>query len=137
MSPLDQKLLRDLWRIKGQAIAIGAVIAVGVMMLVLMTGLVASLTETRDAYYERYRLADMFAPVSRAPERLADRLAALPGVASVETPRSRTAWGDRSMMRDVRVCGPQSTGRTTTCAPVLGLRTRIRASRQNAVPCGA
>ncbi len=85
MSPLDRKLLRDLWRIKGQAIAIGAVIAVGVMMLVMMTGLTASLTETRDAYYERYRLADVFAPVSRAPERLAGRLADLPGVASVQT----------------------------------------------------
>ncbi len=85
VSPLDHKLIRDLWRIKGQAIAIGAVIAVGVMMLVMMTGLVASLTETRDAYYERYRLADVFAPVSRAPERLADRLADIPGVASVQT----------------------------------------------------
>jgi putative ABC transport system permease protein len=49
VSPLDHKLIRDLWRIKGQAIAIGAVIAVGVMMLVMMTGLVASLTVTRDA----------------------------------------------------------------------------------------
>lgn len=85
VSPLDHKLLRDLWRIKGQAIAIGAVIAVGVMMLVMMTGLTASLTETRDAYYERYRLADVFAPVSRAPERLGGRLADIPGVASVQT----------------------------------------------------
>ena len=85
MSPLDRKLLRDLWRIRGQAVAIGAVIATGVMMLVMMTGLVASLTETRDAYYARYRLADVFAPVGRAPERLGDRLAALPGIASVQT----------------------------------------------------
>jgi putative ABC transport system permease protein len=85
VSPLDRKLMRDLWRIRGQAIAIGAVIAVGVMMLVMMTGLVASLTETRDAYYERYRLADVFAPASRAPERLGGRLADLPGVASVQT----------------------------------------------------
>ncbi|WP_094035979.1 ABC transporter permease [Antarctobacter heliothermus] len=85
MSPLDHKLLRDLWRIKGQAIAIGAVIAVGVMMLVMMTGLTASLTQTRDAYYERYRPADVFASVSRAPERLGSRLAAIPGVASVQT----------------------------------------------------
>ncbi|MFT5744183.1 MAG: putative ABC transport system permease protein, partial [Paracoccaceae bacterium] len=75
VSPLDHKLLRDLWRMKGQATAIGAVIGVGVLMLVMMTGLVSSLTETRAAYYERYRLADMFAPVSRAPERLAAQLA--------------------------------------------------------------
>ncbi len=85
MSPLDHKLLRDLWRMKGQAGAIGAVIAVGVMMLVMMTGLTASLTETRDAYYERYRLADVFAPVARAPERIAHRLAEIPGVSAVQT----------------------------------------------------
>ncbi len=85
MSPLDHKLLRDLWRIKGQATAIGAVIAMGVMMLVMMTGLTASLTETRNAYYERYRLADVFAPVSRAPEHLGDRLAEIPGVSAVQT----------------------------------------------------
>jgi putative ABC transport system permease protein len=65
VSPLNRKLLRDLWRIKGQATAIGVVIGVGVMLLVMMTGLTASLTETRDAYYDRYRLADIFAPASR------------------------------------------------------------------------
>jgi putative ABC transport system permease protein len=85
VSPLDRKLLRDLWRIKGQALAIGMVIAVGVMMLVMMTGLVASLGETREAYYQRYRLADAFVPVKRAPERLASHLAQISGVAAVET----------------------------------------------------
>ncbi|MFX0540493.1 ABC transporter permease [Roseovarius sp. S4756] len=85
VSPLDHKLLRDLWRMKGQAIAIGAVIGVGVMMLVMMTGLVASLSETRAAYYERYRLADVFAPVSRAPQRLAGHLAQIEGVSAVQT----------------------------------------------------
>jgi putative ABC transport system permease protein len=84
VSPLDHKLLRDLWRMKGQAVAIGVVIAVGVMMLVMMTGLVTSLNETRNTYYERYRLADAFAPVTRAPERLLPRLAAIDGVSAVE-----------------------------------------------------
>ncbi len=85
MRPLNQKLRRDLWRMKGQATAIGAVIAVGVMMLVMMTGLTTSLTETRDAYYDRYRLADVFASVERAPERVSSHLAGIPGVSSVET----------------------------------------------------
>lgn len=57
MSPLDHKPLRDLGRMKGQAFAIGMVIAIGVGMLVMMTGLVTSLNETRAAYCERYRLA--------------------------------------------------------------------------------
>jgi len=85
VSPLTHKLLRDLWHMKGQAIAIGMVIAVGVAMQVMMTGLVTSLNDTRAAYYERYRLADVFAPVSRAPEFLADRLAGIDGVGAVET----------------------------------------------------
>ncbi|MEM9902393.1 MAG: ABC transporter permease [Pseudomonadota bacterium] len=84
MSPLTHKLLRDLWRMKGQAMAIALVIAMGVMLLVMMTGLVNSLEETRDTYYERYRLAEIFAPVARAPNlELAD-LAKIPGVSAVE-----------------------------------------------------
>ncbi len=83
LSPLDRKLLRDLWRIKGQATAIGVVIALGVLMLVMMTGLVNTLEETRQAYYDRYRLADAFAPVARAPDRMLERLEDIPGVAVV------------------------------------------------------
>ncbi|MCP5074649.1 MAG: ABC transporter permease [Rhodobacteraceae bacterium] len=85
MSPLTRKLGRDLFRIRGQAIAIGLVIAVGVLLQVMMTGLVVSLDETRRAYYERYRLADVFAPVVRAPERLVADLQKIPGVSAVET----------------------------------------------------
>jgi len=84
VSPLDRKLLRDLWRIKGQAAAIGAVIAVGVLLLVMMTGLVTSLDETRQAYYERYRLAEVFAPVTRAPENVVVDLSAIPGIEAAE-----------------------------------------------------
>ena len=82
LSPLNIKLWRDLSRIKGQAAAIGLVIALGVLMMVMMKGLVNTLDETRLAYYDRYRLADIFVPVTRAPERMLERLAALPGVAA-------------------------------------------------------
>lgn len=84
VSPLNKKLMRDLARIKGQAAAIGLVIALGVLMMVMMKGLVNTLDETRLAYYDRYRLADVFAPVTRAPDRMLARLAAIPGVAAVE-----------------------------------------------------
>jgi len=83
VSPLDKKLGRDLWRMKGQAIAITLVIAVGVLMLVMMDGLVNSLDETRSAYYDRYRLADVFAPVKRAPNYVLNDLAAIDGVTAV------------------------------------------------------
>ncbi|SNY91557.1 putative ABC transport system permease protein [Cohaesibacter sp. ES.047] len=84
MSPLDRKLLRDLWRMKGQAIAIASVIATGVMLLVMMSGVVTSLSETRRAYYERNRLAHVFAPVKRAPLHVIRDLADLPGVTAAE-----------------------------------------------------
>ncbi len=83
MTPLDSKLLHDLWRMKGQCIAISVVIALGVLMLVMMDGLVNSLDETKRAYYERYRLADIFAPLKRAPNSVLDELTQIPGVASV------------------------------------------------------
>ncbi len=85
VSPLGHKLMRDLWRMKGQVAAIAMVMAVGVMLLVMMSGLYNSLEETRRAYYERYRLADVFAPVARAPERLAGEIATIPGVATVQS----------------------------------------------------
>lgn len=81
---LDRKLTRDLMRMKGQAIAIALVIATGVMLLVMMSGIVTSLSETRRAYYERNRLADIFAPVKRAPLYILKGLGELEGVSVVE-----------------------------------------------------
>lgn len=82
MSPLDHKLARDLWRMKGQAVAIGLVIALGTLLIVMMGGLVNTLEDTRDAYYERYRLADIVAPVTRAPEKVLTDLVGIPGVSA-------------------------------------------------------
>ncbi|CUH44676.1 ABC transporter permease [Ruegeria atlantica] len=84
MSPLDKKMVRTLHRYKGQAVAIAIVIALGVMTLVMMTGLASTLSETRSKYYERYRLADVFAPAARAPQTVLQHLASLPGVTAVE-----------------------------------------------------
>lgn len=84
-TPLNRKLLRDLWAIKGQALAIALVIGCGVGMYVMSRGMIASLEETRRAYYERYRLADVIAPVKRAPDWLLQEITALPGVRLAET----------------------------------------------------
>lgn len=84
MSPLGHKLLRDLWRMKGQAIAIGLVIAMGVMLQVMMSGLVTTLDGTRAAYYDRYRMADIFAPATRAPNHLIEAIAGIDGVSRAE-----------------------------------------------------
>lgn len=84
MRALDHKLMRDLWRIRGQAGAIALVVAVGVSLLVMMSGMLQSLRETRAQYYESYRLAEIFAPVTRAPLPLVDRVADIEGVAAAE-----------------------------------------------------
>lgn len=85
MSVLDRKLLRDLWRLRTQVLAIALVMAAGVTTLVLGVGTYQSLRETQTAYYERHRFADVFAVARRAPERLAAGIAEIPGVAAVET----------------------------------------------------
>ena len=85
IAPLDRKLLRDLWHMRGQAIAIALVIAAGVATMIIAVGAHRSLSETRRAYYERYRFADVFTQARRAPNHLRDALAQIPGVAAVET----------------------------------------------------
>jgi putative ABC transport system permease protein len=81
---LDRKLLRDLSRLKGQALAIGLVIAAGVAMFAMYSSTFESLDHTHKAYYDRYRLADVFASLKRAPLSTVSRLEAIPGVAQVE-----------------------------------------------------
>jgi putative ABC transport system permease protein len=85
LSSLDRKLLRDLWEMKGQALAIATVIAAGVTMFVTYLSNFDSLQRTRDVYYERQRFADVFAGAVRVPQRAAERIAATPGVSAVDT----------------------------------------------------
>ncbi len=82
---LDRKLLRDLWHLKGQAIAIAAVIGAGLAMFVAYLSTFASLERSQARYYERYRFADVFAQLKRAPLSLGADIAAIPGVLAVET----------------------------------------------------
>jgi len=70
LHPLDMKILRQLWRMKGPVIALAAVVLAGVAVQVMMRGAVRSLEVTRDAYYDRYRMPDIFVPVKRAPDYL-------------------------------------------------------------------
>jgi putative ABC transport system permease protein len=85
MTPLNRKLYRDLWRLRGQVLAIALVIASGIAVLAMSLTSMEALTDTALAYYERYRFADIFARVERAPSYMADRIRALPGVQSVDT----------------------------------------------------
>jgi putative ABC transport system permease protein len=94
MRMLDLKLLRDFRRLWPQGLAIALVVAGGVASLVLSVGSFRSLDETRAAYYERYRFADVFATVRRAPMNLVRRIAEVPGAAAVEARISQLALLD-------------------------------------------
>lgn len=85
MSALNRKLARDLWRLKGQVATIGLVLACGMMAMIMLRSTWQSLIAARDAYYDKFRFADVFARLERAPEAVAARLESLPGVALVET----------------------------------------------------
>jgi putative ABC transport system permease protein len=82
---LDRKLLRDLWEMKGQSVAIAAVIAAGVTMFVMYLSNFDSLRGTRASYYQSARFADVFASLKRAPTSLEPRIAAIAGVVTVST----------------------------------------------------
>ena len=81
---LDRKLLRDVWEMKGQTLAICAVIACGVATFVMSLTTIGSLTTTQSTYYERYHFADVFSHLKRAPQALAARIGEIPGVAAVQ-----------------------------------------------------
>jgi putative ABC transport system permease protein len=82
---LTRKLWRDLLHLRGQVIAIGLVVACGVATVVTTRTAYDSLVISRAAYYGRYRFADVFASLKRAPEGLAREIEAIPGVAAVQT----------------------------------------------------
>jgi len=82
---LDRKLIRDLWAMKGQSLAIASVIAAGVAMFVMYLSNFDSLERTRASYYDTARFADVFALLKRAPLSVESRIAALPGVEAVST----------------------------------------------------
>jgi putative ABC transport system permease protein len=82
---LDRKLVRDLRHLRGQAIAIALVIAAGVAMFIMYLSAFDSLRLTQNAYYDRYRFADIFVTLKRAPLAFRDRVAEIPGVARADS----------------------------------------------------
>lgn len=82
---LDRKLLRDLWKMKGQAVAIALVIVSGVSTFIMLISTMESLKLTRDKFYREYGFAEVFVSLKRAPESLKYRIREISGVDHVET----------------------------------------------------
>ena len=83
MRALEKKLIRDFMRLWAQGLAIALVLASGVSIFILSFGMFQALTDTRAAYYERSRFADIFIQVRRAPKSLEAEMAAISGVFAV------------------------------------------------------
>ncbi|QDV05707.1 FtsX-like permease family protein [Planctomycetes bacterium Poly30] len=82
---LQRKLLRDLWGLRGQLLAIALVVASGVATFLTMRGSLDSLSLAMETFYEEQRFADVFCQLERAPKRAAEELARIPGVQHLET----------------------------------------------------
>lgn len=85
MHMLDRKLIRDIKIMKWQMLSIIAVIACGISTFVLSTSTVDSLENTRRDYYARYRFADLFCDLKRAPEAISQQFSEISEISQYET----------------------------------------------------
>ena len=118
MRALDRKLLRDLRRIWAQALAIALVLGCGIMVLVGAQATLRTLDQTQAAYYDRFRFAEVFSGLTRAPRSVLDEIARIDGVAQVE---GRISF---SAILDVPGMSEPATARVVSMAavgPVLNL----------------
>ena len=129
MTALQRKLLRDLWRTRAQVASVAAVLAGGVMTVVALRGTSTALDRARTAYYAAGHFGDVFATLTRAPEAVGLRLAAIPGVAQVTTRvvkdvRLDIAGLDRPGMGRLIALPPQRAGEKQSLNLVRVLRGR-------------
>ncbi len=85
MAALNRKLVRDVAHLWGQVVAITLVVACGVASYIAMRSTYNSLLKSQQVYYQKYRFADIFAQLKRAPDSIASRISEIPGVAKAET----------------------------------------------------
>jgi len=81
---LNRKLLRDLWRMRSQVLAIVLLVASGVAVFNMSLSNYLTILSMQDRHYDLERFGDLFAQVKRAPLSLAARVAEIDGVATVE-----------------------------------------------------
>ncbi len=114
MRALKIKLLRNLWSLKAQGLAIAAVIALGVAMFVMSFTALESLRLSQQSVYQSQHFAQVFANLKRAPEAVAGQLRELAGVGVLET----------------RVQAPLNIQMPDFAQPVTGLALSIPDGRQ-------
>jgi putative ABC transport system permease protein len=83
VNSLHKKLLRQMWRTRGQTLAVISVVLCGTACLICLASAHRNLLLTRDTYYADYRLADFEIRVERAPLTTLFKLETIPGVRQV------------------------------------------------------
>lgn len=81
---LNQKLWRELFRMRGQVIAIILIVACGIASLVSMMSAYESIQLSQSTYYDQYRFAEVFVHLKRAPNHLINQIQEIPGVKQVQ-----------------------------------------------------
>lgn len=77
---LRRKLLRDVRRQWMQFAAVSAVVLCAIVVFVALQTAYHSLTASRDRYFDRYRMADFFVHLEKAPRSALTDVEAVPGV---------------------------------------------------------
>ena len=85
MKPLNRLLISDAKRMWRQGLAISILLACGVATFVMSMSTMRSLEKSMADYYSDSHFGDVFVSLTRAPNKLANRIQEIPGVARVET----------------------------------------------------
>lgn len=83
MKTLWMKTLRDLWRSRAQALALGVVSMLGVASMLALSGAYRNLSSSYQATYERLNFADLTFSVQATRPQILREIGALEGVANV------------------------------------------------------
>ena len=83
MTVLSKKMLRTIYRTRGQVLAVIMVILSGTACYIALSSCYLNLLLTRDTYYAQNRFADFEIMVERAPATALFKLEEIPGVRQV------------------------------------------------------
>ena len=81
-------------RVCGVGLAISLVVGADVARYIMCERMLRSVTDSRDAYYERYGFADVFSNIKRAPNSTIKKIQSIPGVRQAEGRISKMATLD-------------------------------------------
>lgn len=109
LSSMQRKLWRELWHIRGQALAIALVLMGGIAVCIMSLSTYHSLRLARDNYYRDYRFAEVFISLKRAPLSVVEQIQAWPQV----------------RLAEARVVAPANITLSHFNEPIQGLMTSI------------